>query len=46
MEMMRDNLNKDRINPKFGFSHTMVAVDDHDRIVGVVNFRHEITEFY
>lgn len=46
LEVIRDNLDKDKVNPKFGFSHTMFAVDSQDRIVGVVNFRHEMTDFY
>lgn len=44
--IIRDNLDAKKVNPKFGFSHTFFAVRDDNKIVGIVNFRHTLTDFY
>ncbi len=46
LQVIRDNLDENTVNPKFGFSHTFFAVNHDDEIVGTVNFRHTITDFY
>lgn len=46
LEMIKNNLKEDKYNPKFGYSHTLFAVNTEGTIVGVINFRHTITEFY
>lgn len=46
LQIIKDNLNKDVVNPKFGLSHTFFAVKYDGKIVGIVNFRHTITDFY
>lgn len=46
LQIIKDNLSKDRANPKFGLSHTFFAVKNDGKIVGIVNFRHTLTDFY
>lgn len=46
LQIIKDNLNKETVNPKFGFSHTFFAVKDYEEIIGIVNFRHTLTDFY
>lgn len=46
LEIIRNNLDKDKYNPKFGLSHTLFAINEEGKIVGIVNLRHSITEFY
>lgn len=46
LEIIHNNLDPEKYNPKFGFSHTLFAVNDSGRIVGIINFRHAITDFY
>lgn len=44
--LMRENLSKETVDPKFGMSETYFAVDERNYIVGIINFRHELTPFY
>lgn len=46
LQIIKDNLNKETVNPKFGFSHTLFAVRNDGEIIGIVNFRHTLTDFY
>lgn len=46
LQIIRDNLNKETVNPKFGVSHTFFALRNDEKIVGIVNFRHVLTDFY
>ena len=46
LQIIRDNLNKETVNPKFGISHTFFAVRNYKKIVGIVNFRYALTDFY
>ncbi|MDP4090588.1 MAG: GNAT family N-acetyltransferase [Bacillota bacterium] len=46
LQIIKDNLNKETVNPKFGFSHTFFAVRNDGEIIGIVNFRHTLTDFY
>ena len=46
VDLIYTNLDKDICNPKFGVSETYFAVDGNDEIVGIINFRHTITDFY
>ena len=46
LQIIRDNLDKDKVNPKFGFSHTLFAINEDRKIIGIVNFRHVLTDFY
>ena len=46
LQILRDYLSDDTVNPKFGVSETYFALNEDDIIVGIINFRHEMTEFY
>lgn len=46
LQIIKDNLDGERVNPKFGLSHTLFAVNTKKQIVGIVNFRHILTDFY
>ena len=46
VEMMRENLSPETVSPKFGVPETYFAVDKSEKIVGIINFRHELTPFY
>lgn len=46
LRLIRDNKNPDTVDPKFGVSHTFFAVDNGERLIGIVNFRHTLTDFY
>lgn len=46
LQIIRDNLDKDKVNPIFGFSHTLFAINEDKKIIGIVNFRHVLTDFY
>lgn len=46
VQMMRDNLSAETVSPKFGVSETYFAVNEEAEIVGIINFRHELTPFY
>ncbi len=46
LQNLVDNLSEDTANPKFGVSETYFALDEDGNIVGIINFRHTMTEFY
>lgn len=46
VQMMRDNLSTETVSSKFGVSETYFAVNEEAKIVGIINFRHELTPFY
>lgn len=46
VQIIKDNLRVDTVNPKFGLSHTLFAVNNEGEIIGIVNFRHSRTDFY
>ena len=46
LQIIKNNLNEDIINPRFGLSHTLFAINDEGEIIGIVNFRHSLTNFY
>ena len=46
LQIIKNNLNEDTINPRFGLSHTLFAVNNEEEIIGIVNFRHSLTDFY
>lgn len=46
LNIIRSNLDKNKCNPKFGISHTFFAVRLDGKIVGIVNLRHTLTDFY
>lgn len=46
LQILKDNLSKETVNPKFGVSETYFAVSEGNNIVGIINFRHDITPFY
>jgi len=46
LQILKDNLSAETVNPKFGVSETYFAVNEENEIVGIINFRHTLTEFY
>lgn len=46
IEIIKNKLDEEMHNPKFGLSHTLFAVRSDETIFGIVNLRHTITEFY
>lgn len=46
LEILKSNLTTETANPKFGVSETYFAVNEEDVIVGIINFRHTLTDFY
>lgn len=46
LQILKDNLSTETVNPKFGVSETYFAVNEENEIVGIINFRHTLTEFY
>jgi len=46
LQILRDSLSEETANPKFGVSETYFAVNEENEIVGIINFRHDITPFY
>ena len=45
LQIIKDNLDESKINPKFCPSHTFFALNQENQVVGVINFRHSITNF-
>lgn len=45
LQMIKDNLIEATVNPKFGVSQTYFAIDE-GKIIGIINFRHILTDFY
>jgi len=46
LQILRGNLSLETVNPKFGVSETYFAVNEENEIVGIINLRHTLTEFY
>lgn len=46
LQIIKDNLSKYTADPRFGLSDTLFAINDEGQIVGIVNFRHSLTDFY
>lgn len=46
LQVIKNNLDKDKYNPKFGLSHTLFAIKTDGTIVGIINLRNTITDFY
>ena len=46
LQILSDNLSEETVSPKFGVSETYFAINEEDVIVGIINFRHTLTDFY
>lgn len=46
LEIIKSNTSIDTANPKFGVSDTLFAVNEDEEIVGIINIRYDMTEFY
>jgi len=46
LQILEENLSPETANPKFGVSGTWFGIDEDGAIVGIINFRHTLTEFY
>jgi len=46
LNILKSNLTTETANPKFGVSETYFAVNEEEVIVGIINFRHTLTDFY
>lgn len=46
LQIIKNNLDKEKLNPKFGLSHTLFAIKNDGTIVGIINLRNTITDFY
>ena len=46
LKMITDNLHKETVDSRYGTSQTFFAIDAEQKIVGVITFRHELTDFY
>ena len=46
LEIIQNNANIDTANPKFGVSDTLFAMNEENKIVGIINIRYDMTEFY
>ena len=46
LEIIQNNASVDTANPKFGVSDTLFAVNEENEIVGIINIRYDMTEFY
>ncbi|MBQ8278519.1 MAG: GNAT family N-acetyltransferase [Roseburia sp.] len=46
LEIIRNNAHASTANPKFGVSDTLFALNQDDEIVGIINIRYDMTEFY
>lgn len=46
LEIIQNNAHVNTANPKFGVSDTFFAVNLQDEIVGIINIRYDMTEFY
>ena len=45
LKSVTDNTSPDTVNPSWVVTDTYFAFDDNDRLVGVVDFRHELNDF-
>lgn len=46
LEIIQNNTSVDTANPKFGVSDTLFAMNEENEIVGIINVRYDMTEFY
>lgn len=46
LKIITYNLHKETANSKYGTSDTFFAVNNEQKIVGIITFRHELTDFY
>ena len=46
LQILASNQSTETADPRFGTSETYFAVNEDSVIVGIVSFRHELTEFY
>ena len=46
LEIIKNNTSIDTANPQFGTSNTFFALNDEHEIVGIINIRYKLTEFY
>ena len=46
LEIIQNNTSVDTANPKFGVSDTLFAMNEENEIVGIINIRYDMTEFY
>ena len=46
LEILKNNMAVKTANPKFGISETYFAVTEKGVIVGIINFRHTLADFY
>ena len=46
LEILRNNARADTADPRFGVSDTFFAVDMENEIVGIINIRYDMTDFY
>ncbi len=45
LKSVTDNISPDTVNPSWVVTDTYFAFDDNDRIVGVIDLRHELNDF-
>jgi len=46
LEIIKSNTSVDTANPRFGVSDTFFALNEENEIVGIINIRYDMTEFY
>lgn len=46
LEIIINNARFSTANPKFGVSDTLFAMNEENKIVGIINIRYDMTEFY
>ena len=46
LDIIKSNTSAETANPKFGVSDTLFAVNEDEEIVGIINIRYDMTEFY
>lgn len=46
VELMERNRHEDTADPRFGVSDTYFAADEEGNLVGILNIRYELTDFY
>ena len=45
LQSVTDNISAETVNPLWVVTDTYFAFDDNDRIVGIIDFRHELNDF-
>lgn len=46
LKIIQNNATPKTANPKFGISDTLFAIDEGSEIVGIINIRYDMTDFY